>query len=119
MTEGIVNCAPDTPLRTVAAIMARERLHAVYVFSDDALWGVISDIDLAAAARGNLDALTARDACVTPLITIATDEPLERATRLLAEHGVAHLAVLDRTTGYPCGVLSALDIARLIAAEMP
>ncbi|HEY3962655.1 MAG TPA: CBS domain-containing protein [Gaiellaceae bacterium] len=118
MTEGIVNCAPDAPLRTVARLMAQHRVHAVYVFSNGGkLWGVVSDLDLVAAARGELDSLTARDACVTPLLAIASDEPLERAARMLAEHGVAHLAVLDRATGYPCGVLSTLDIARLIAAE--
>jgi CBS domain-containing protein len=118
MTDGIVNCAPDAPLRTVAQLMADHRVHAVYVFSDDGeLWGVVSDLDLVAAARGDLDSLTARDACVAPLLTIASDEPLERAARIFAEHGVAHIAVLDLATGSPCGVLSTLDIARLIAAE--
>lgn len=120
MTEGIVSCTPDTPLRTVAQLMAQHQIHAVYVFSaDGALWGVVSDLDLVAGARGDLDALTARDASVAPLLTIARDEPLERAARLFAETGGTHLAVVDGSTRRPCGVLSALDIARLIAAERP
>jgi CBS domain-containing protein len=120
MTEGIVSCTPDTPLRAVARLMATGRIHAVYVFSDEgALWSVVSDLDLVAAARSDIDSLTARDACVRPLLTIAGDEPLDRAARMLAEHGVTHLVVLDSATAYPCGVVSALDIARLIAFERP
>jgi CBS domain-containing protein len=124
MTSGLISCPPETPLRIVARIMARERVHAVYVFDygaeDDEtveLWGIVSDVDLVAAARGDLDELTAHDSSVTPLLTIASDEPLDRAAQLLAEHGVTHLAVLDPVTCRPCGVLSTLDVARVIAEE--
>jgi CBS domain-containing protein len=124
MTTGLISCPPETPLRVVARIMARERVHAVYVFDygaeDDEtveLWGIVSDIDLVAAARGDLDDQTARDSSVTPLLKISSDEPLDRAAQLLAEHGVTHLAVLDPTSKRPCGVLSTLDVARVIANE--
>jgi hypothetical protein len=32
MTAGLISCAPETPLRAVAALMTRNRVHAVYVF---------------------------------------------------------------------------------------
>lgn len=124
MTSGLISCPPDTPLRVVAQIMARKRVHAVYVFDygseDDEtveLWGIVSDVDLVAAARGDFDELTARDSSVTPLLTIESDDRLDRAAQMLAENGVSHLAVLDPLTGRPCGVLSTLDIARVIASE--
>lgn len=124
MTSGLISCPPETPLRVVAQIMATKRVHAVYVFDyggeDDEtveLWGIVSDIDLVAAARGDFDELTARDSSVTPLLTIESDERLDRAAQLLAENGVSHLAVLDPSTGRPCGVLSTLDVARVIASE--
>jgi CBS domain-containing protein len=123
MTSGLISCPPETPLRVVAQIMAREHVHAVYVFDygaeDDEtieLWGIVSDLDLVAAALGDLDDLTARDSSITPLLTISSDERLERAAQLLAEHGVTHLAVVDPLTHRPCGVLSTLDVAGVIAA---
>jgi CBS domain-containing protein len=121
MTTGLISCPPDTPLRRVAELMAREGVHAIYVFDygteDDEtveLWGLVSDLDLVAAARGDIDELTARAASVTPLVTARTDDLLDRAAQLLAENGVSHLAVLDTYSGRPVGVLSTLDIARIV-----
>jgi CBS domain-containing protein len=124
MTTGLISCPPETPLRKVAQIMARERVHAIYVFDygteDDEtveLWGLVSDLDLVAAARGAIDSLSARDASVTPLVTVRSDDSLDHAAQLLAENGVSHLAVIDPFTRRPVGVLSTFDIARVIAWE--
>lgn len=121
MTTGVIRCAPHTPLRHVAAIMTEERVHAVYVFDygdeDDVapeLWGLVSDLDLVAAARGDIDARTAHDASVTPLVDVRSDDSLDRAAQLMSEHGVSHLAVLEPGTRRPIGVLSTLDIARIL-----
>jgi CBS domain-containing protein len=123
MSAGVISCPPETPLRTVARMMATYRVHAVFVFDygdeDDEsveLWGLVSDLDLAAAVCADVDARTARSSAVTPLVTVASDEPLERAAQLMAEHGIAHLAVVDRSTRRPIGVVSTLDIARAVAA---
>ena len=35
----------------------------------------------------------------------------------MAQHGVAHLAVVEPSSGRPIGVISTLDIARAIAVE--
>jgi CBS domain-containing protein len=124
MTTGVISCAPHTPLRSVARIMADAHVHAVYVFDygaeDDVspeMWGLVSDLDLVAAARGDLDARTARDAAVTPLIDVRTDDSLDRAAQLMSEYGVSHLAVLDPGTRRPVGVLSTLDVARVLAGS--
>lgn len=121
MTHGVICCRPDTPLREVAAVMARERVHAVYVFVPDGadaeprLWGLVSDLDLVAAGLGDIDAFTAHDASVTPLVTVRPDDSLDRASQLLAENGVSHLAVVDSFSRLPVGVLSTLDVARVLA----
>jgi len=122
MTSGVISCTPDTPLRNVARLMAEENVHAVYVFDygteDDEttqLWGLVSDLDLVAAARGDLDRRSARDTAVTPLVSVRSDEALDRAAQLMSEHDVAHLAVLDPASGRPTGVLSTIDLARVIA----
>jgi CBS domain-containing protein len=123
MSAGVIHCAPETPLRTVARLMATYGVHAVYVFDysqeDDEsvqLWGLVSDLDLVAACPV-LDERTARSSAVTPLVTVSLLEPLTRAAALMAAKGTAHLAVLDPATRRPVGVLSTLDIARFIAAD--
>jgi CBS domain-containing protein len=127
MTSGVIHCAPETPLRNVAKLMAENRVHAIYVFDygveDDettTLWGLVSDLDVAAAAAAGqavLERMTARDSSASPLQTIVSSDPLEDAARRMAETGVSHLAVLDPVTGRPCGVVSSLDVVRLVASE--
>ena len=124
MSTGVVACSPHTPLRAVARTMSKHRVHAVYIFEwgDEAdeqatLWGLVSDLDLVAAASGDLDTATARQASVTPLLTIRTDDRLADAAQRMTETGVSHLAVIDAATGRPAGVLSTLDIVRFVAHE--
>jgi CBS domain-containing protein len=125
MTVGVINCTPDTPLSEVARMMARYRVHSVFVYEyeDDhdgpvELWGLVSDLDVVAGAWAGVDERTAGDSAVAPLVTVESDDRLEHAAQLMAEHGVSHLAVIDDGSGRPVGVLSSLDIARVIA-EVP
>jgi CBS domain-containing protein len=122
MSPGVISCTADTPLRAVARLMATYRVHAVFVldYGEEAdetaeLWGLVSDLDLVAAAWAGVDERTAGDSAVAPLVTVRSSDRLERAAQLMAENGVSHLAVLDAATGRPVGVLSTLDIARVIA----
>jgi len=120
MTVGVINCTPETPLSEVARIMARYKVHSVFVYGDEddetsELWGLVSDLDLVAAAWAGIDERTAGDSAVAPLVTVRSDDRLEHSAQLMAEHGVSHLAVMDETSGRPVGVLSSLDIAQVIA----
>jgi CBS domain-containing protein len=122
MTEGLISCAPSTPLRSVARLMASHRVHSVFVFDygleDDEqteLWGIVSDLDLVAAAWADVDQQTAGESAVTPLVYVSRHDDLRHAAQLMAESGVSHLAVVDPATERPVGVLSTLDIARAVA----
>jgi CBS domain-containing protein len=119
MRAGLVHCAPRTPLRTVARLMATRSLHAVYVFDDRIdepvpLWGLVSDVDVMAALPV-IDDRTAGDAAVAPLVTISLEESLERAAELMAAEGATYLAVLDPATERPVGMITTLDVARVVA----
>jgi CBS domain-containing protein len=122
MSSEVISCSPETRLTTVARLMATHGVHAVFVFDygeemdeDVRLWGVVSDLDVVAAAVGNVLARTARESSVSPLVTIESDEPLERAAELMSQCDVSHLIVIDVRTERPVGVLSTLDIAGAIA----
>jgi len=123
MSPGVISCPPETPLRVVARMMSTFNVHSVFVFEhqdeDDEnpeLWAVVSDLDLVAASRLDLDTRTAGASAVTPLVSVPTDAPILEAAELMAQHGIAHLAVIDPHTRRPLGVISTLDIARSIAA---
>ena len=124
MSHGVISCPPETPLRIVARMMATFGVHAIFVFEpgnedDEAphLWAVVSDLDLVAATQLDLDTLTAGSTAVTPLISIGTDHSIGEAGSLMAQYGIAHLAVTEPGTQRPIGVISTLDIARAVAAS--
>jgi CBS domain-containing protein len=123
MHPGVLTCPLETPLPTVARMMASYRIHAVVVFreeSDDVgeagLWGVVSDLDLVkAASAGDFEGRTARGTAVTPVVVVESDDTLARAAQLMSEHDVAHLVVAEPDTARPVGILSTLDLARMLA----
>jgi CBS-domain-containing membrane protein len=112
---GILSCPADAPLEEVAWMMADNRVHAVVVDDEREDPPIIADADLiAAAGSGRFDELQAADIAGTEAVSIGRDDTLERATQLLAEHGVAHLIVRD-DRWRPAGILSSLDVARAIS----
>ncbi len=123
MSRGVISVPPETPLRVVARMMTTFHVHAIFVFEhvdedDEAprLWAVVSDLDLVAAAQGDIATQTAGATAVTPLVTVSANSALTDAAGLMAQHGIAHLAVTDPETSRPIGVISTLDIAQAVAA---
>jgi CBS domain-containing protein len=117
MRVGVITCRPGTKLSDVARMMVGYDVHSVLV--EDAepkrgLWGIVTSLDLARAA-GELDSVTAREAATTNLITVRSNEPLQRAAEAMAEHGIAHLIVLQPDSDDPVGVISARGVAAAVA----
>jgi CBS domain-containing protein len=113
MHTGILTTDPDTPLRVVARLMAERQVHAVAVADEGFTrrpWGVVSTIDIAAAVASGED-LTAGQAAKTEVVTVGSDDHLETAAQVMAQHGLSHLFVVDPRTGHVEGIISALDVA--------
>jgi CBS domain-containing protein len=117
-SAGIVACAPDARLATVAWLMANNRVHAIVVVDDESAEPpVIADADvISAAASGHFDELRAIDIAGKSAISVSSDETLARAAELLAEHRASHLVVRDQRRA-PIGILSTLDIARALGTR--
>jgi CBS domain-containing protein len=119
MHGGVITCPRETSLDEVARLMSTRRVHCVVV-TDEAddrdLWGIVSDLDLAAAASvRTLGDQTAGATAATPLLTVGPDETVQRAAQLMTEHGTTHLVVVD--AGHrPVGVISTLDVASVLSA---
>jgi CBS domain-containing protein len=121
MHHGVITCDRDTLLVEVARTMAERTVHCVVVENDGGggdgrPWGVVSDLDLVAAATvRNLKDQTAGGSAASPMVIVTPNETLERAAQLMTEHASAHLLVVDDATQRPVGVLSTLDLAATLA----
>jgi CBS domain-containing protein len=124
MHAGVITCPPETPLREVARMMARFRVHAIVVLGEDdgdeagGIWGVVSDSDVVTAIdRGDVDSVTAGGTARTPVVTIRPEETLRRAAHLMRSQGVTHVVVVSSGAGKALGILSTLDLVRAVALE--
>ena len=123
MHPGVISCPAETPLPTVARMMATYRVHAIVVIAhavdtlpDGSLWGVVSDADLVRAAQApEFDELTAQTLAANPVVMVAASDPVQRAVQLMVEHEISHLIVVERRSMKPIGVISTLDVARALA----
>ena len=121
MRDGVVGCTPETPLSEVARLMGEYRIHCVVVagLEEDRdgmrlVWGVVSDLDLARAAAAGQE-LTAGQVAATEPVTASSADTLAAVARVMGDHDVAHLVVVDDKEAEPIGVISTLDVARAFA----
>lgn len=123
MHPGVVACSPDTPLAEVARMMADLRMHCIAVAGvgrrhdgdEHLLWGLVSDMDvLHAAHRGELTTPASEVAATAPL-ALPESAGLDRAAALMTEHDATHVVAVGRS-GLPSGVVSTLDVVRIVAA---
>jgi CBS domain-containing protein len=119
MRAGVISCPPETPLKSVARMMATNHVHSIVVTrrsagEEERAWGLVSDIDLVRAAA-DAEERTAGESCATEVVSVDPEETLPRAAQLMAEQETSHLVVVDQRSKEPVGVLSTLDLAGVIA----
>ena len=120
MRPEILSCSPDAPLRTVARTMAVEHVHCVVVQGGPDQdrkdrWAIVSDETLLRNAGEDFSRRTAGWAAVAEYPTITPSESVDRAVDMMITQHVRHLVVVDELTRRPVGVLSTLNVARLLA----
>jgi CBS domain-containing protein len=119
MTCGIETVAPHSTLQDAAARMKARNVGALAVGEGGPLLGIVTDRDITvrAVAYGH-DAFEdrVRDVMTPHVIACAEDQDVQGAARLMQEHQVRRLVVLDRE-GQPVGLLSVDDLASEAGAE--
>jgi len=120
MRPGIITCAPQTDLVSVARLMSEHHIHAVVVSGIESIpggerltWGLLTALDLVASTMPGYEGAEAADLASTEIVTVEESELLERAAQLMVEHQLTHLLVV--TGGEPVGILSTLDVAGCLA----
>ncbi len=112
MTGDPVTIEPLTSVTAVARLMRDRDLGAVLVTEGDRLRGLVTDRDLvvrSVAEGGDPEQTTVAGACSDDVVTVRSDEELDHAVRLMREHAVRRLPVVD--DGRPVGIVSLGDLA--------
>jgi CBS domain-containing protein len=112
MNEALHFVPPETDLVSVARKMRDEDIGSVLVGDVTNMYGLVTDRDL--VIRGLASGLDPSEAkvggiCSDATVMVAPEDDLDRAVRLMREHAVRRLPVVEE--GRPVGVISIGDLA--------
>lgn len=119
MHPGVFTCFFETPVATVARVMATHGLHSVVGLGDatdgdTCVWGLVTDRDVVAAAATDHVHAMSGPSTASELATISPRETVRRAAEVMTERGVSHLLVVEPGAERPLGVISTLDVCRVV-----
>ena len=116
MTQASISDSPTDTLRDAAHLMWHEQTGSLVVLDGADLVGIITERDiLKAAAHGaDMDGLTVGQAMTTEVVTTTADTSIHDAARLMAQHWIRHLPVVDDDK--LVGMLSQRDVMGLFAS---
>ena len=112
MTQDVVTVSPDTRLRDLAKILAEKRISGVPVVEGGRVVGICSEADILKA--GDMEKAVG-DVMVTEVVSVGPDTPAQEIARLMADHGIKRVPVLD-CSGRLVGIVSRADIVRSMAS---
>ncbi|SEF86746.1 CBS domain-containing protein [Thermomonospora echinospora] len=112
MTPAPVAVPPQCSLVQAAEQMRRHGIGDVLVAEDDRLCGLVTDRDIvvrAVAAGRDMAATPVSEVCSPELVTLTPADDAETAVRLMREHAVRRIPVVDGDR--PVGMVSLGDLA--------
>ena len=113
MTQGVKAVPPSAPLTDAARLMKQEDVGSLPVVDGDRLVGVLTDRDIVVrgiADGGDPHAIKAGDIASRDVVTVRADDDLDDALRLMAQHQVRRLPVVE--DGHLVGVVAQADVAQ-------
>jgi len=113
MTANPTAITPDTTAQEAARLMKSEDVGALPIVEDGRLTCVVTDRDLAirGVAEGLATETAVRELASKNVVTIDPQQSLEEAARLMAEHQVRRLPVVEED-GRLVGMLAQADVAQ-------
>jgi CBS domain-containing protein len=112
MTSNPTAITPDTTVQEAARLMKTEDVGALPIVEDGRLTGVITDRDLAirAVAEGLGTETPVRELASKDVVTVDPEQSLEEAARLMGQHQIRRLPVVEED-GRLVGMLAQADVA--------
>ena len=113
MTSNPQSVEPTTTAQEAAKSMKSEDIGSLPIVEGDKLVGVITDRDLAirVVAEGRGTDTTVGEIASKDVVTVDPQQSLEEAARLMAEHQVRRLPVVEED-GRLVGILAQADVAQ-------
>ncbi len=132
MTRSVVSAYPDAPFKEVARVMIERGITALPVIDEDHyVIGVVSESDLLAResfagerrshwprrggggrVKARASGTTAGELMTTPTVSVRPETTIVRAARLLDQHRIKRLPVID-AEGRLLGIVSRRDLLRV------
>jgi CBS domain-containing protein len=112
MTRGPECVEADDPLSRAAELMKQSDIGAVIVTQDGEMCGLVTDRDIivrAIAEHRDPESTKVRDVASTNVETLSPDASVDDAIRIVREHNVRRVPVVDG--GKPVGIVSIGDLA--------
>mgnify|MGYP005840168277 CR=1 FL=1 len=107
-----VTCSESEAVQAIAErIVTRSVNHIVVVDSNGKLTGIVTSWDITRALAQNKKALA--DIVTRRVITAKPDEPLETASKRMAQHNISALPVIDNEKRV-LGIVTAEDVSKLL-----
>jgi CBS domain-containing protein len=112
MTSNPTAITPDTTVQEAARLMKSDDVGALPIVEDGRLTCVITDRDLAirGVADGLDSATSVRELASKDVVTIDPQQSLDEAARLMAQHQIRRLPVVEED-GRLVGMLAQADVA--------
>jgi len=119
MTSNPCSIDADKPVSYAAKMLRDEDVGVAPIVEGDKLIGMLTDRDIAirVVAEGkDPEQTTVRDIASKDVVTIDPQQDLDEALRLMAQHQVRRLPVVEED-GKLVGVVAQADIARVASGE--
>ena len=112
MTRRVVTVSPETTLAEARRLLDEHRIRHLPVLVNGRLVGIVSDRDLGSASAAD-GRRTAVGRVMTPKpFTVSSDARVEEAARLMLDHHVGGLPVID--AGELTGIVTGEDLLRAV-----
>jgi len=110
--QAAVTCYENEEIRAIAErIVTRSVNHIIVVDDGNRLGGIVTSWDITRAMAEGKTALA--DIVTRRVVTAKPDEPLEAASRKMAQHNISALPVIDAERKV-LGIVTAEDVSRLL-----
>jgi CBS domain-containing protein len=120
MHEGATWVGPETTVAELARTMRDQDIGSIPIGENDRLIGMVTDRDIVVkglADGHDVSMLSARDVMTGPILYCRADEDVEDAVRLMEEHEVRRLPVIDANKRM-VGILALGDISSHTGREL-
>lgn len=117
MKRDVRTIAPDRPLSEAAEVMRIRGIRHLVVVDGSAVVGVISNRDLAAITRRELDQVRVRDVMLEHVVSVSPQATLAQAANKMRNARIGILPVMEE--GHLVGIVTTTDVLELVGRNTP